>query len=198
MIMRAAFRTLKDAPGLPADPEADAPSYARVSDRADPLVPDPAPQDHALVDVLRGLDLDALLAGAPEGDFLFVGGRTHASIDGFGEQVRPDSPSDLEIPAEPAGPLVLPGLPDHDLLGKDAGVAQVLPGVTDDDFLFLGKDADLPLVLPGEDEVLGMLDAPTSLIPGLSTDMLTLDAGEGGLRDFDAARLLHDHDDWLF
>lgn len=198
MIMRAAFRTLKDTAGLPADADADAPALARASDGADPLAADPAMQGGRLVEILRGLDLDALLAGAPGADFLFVDGRTHASIDGFGEQVRPDSSPDLEISADPAGPLVLPGLPDHELLAKDADVAQVLPGVTDDDFLFLAKDADLPLVLPGDDEILGMLDAPTGLIPGLSNDMLTLDAGEGGLRDYDAARLLHDHDDWLF
>ena len=41
---------------------------------------------------------------------------------------------------------------------KDGGAAQVLPGLSDDDFLPLAKDADLPLVLPGVEDLFGSLD----------------------------------------
>lgn len=201
MIIRAAFRPQKDDPGRPglaSDGDPEAPVFIRPSDDADPLTFDPGPEDRSLVDMLRGLDLDALLAGAPGTDFLFPAGRAPAAPDGFAEQVETAWRPDLDVSAHMGDPLVLPGVPDPLVRVKDADVAQVLPGVTDDDFLHLGKDADLPLVLPGEYDVPGMLEPSLNPVPGLSNHMLILDAGEGGFRDLDAARLLPDHDDWLF
>ena len=193
MNIRAAFRTPTDAldPPVPAiGPDADAAASGRAPDAPGS---DPDAGDQSFVDILRGLDLDALLAGPPVADFLFGDGRLYAPVDGFAEQVRPESWPHLQSPADPGEPLVLPARPDPGPLSGAADVAQVLPGLSEDDFI-LGEDVDLPLVLPGEDDVGEMLtlEPRLDLAPGGHSDMLTLDPGEGGFLD------LHDADGWLF
>ena len=83
---------------------------------------------------------------------------------------------------------------------KGTGDAQILPGLTDDDFI-LGKQADLPLVLPGDgSEFEGLLtvDGGPGFSEGFPSHMLTLHP-EGGLMDgTDHISRLHDHDGWLF
>lgn len=81
-----------------------------------------------------------------------------------------------------------------------ADVAQVLPGLLDDDFV-LSKDADLPLVLPGT----GLeRDASAAVREGVSADasipghMLMLDFDGGLIGGTDDFGWLHGHDAWLF
>ncbi len=82
---------------------------------------------------------------------------------------------------------------------KSSDGAEVLPGVSDDDFL-IGKDGDMPLVLPGVDDIEpGPLFRDQFTQPTQRVDhMLTL-GQDGFLLDptEDLGRLL-DHDGWLF
>jgi Ca2+-binding RTX toxin-like protein len=55
------------------------------------------------------------------------------------------------------GILIAGGVSTPVLSDKDAGEPQVLPGLSDDDFLPLAKDSDLPLVLPGAEDPLADL-----------------------------------------
>lgn len=76
---------------------------------------------------------------------------------------------------------------------------EVLPGVIDDDFL-LGKDAYIPLVLPGVDDFgegptgFDFVDQPVQLIDHMTT------LGDDGflLGPTEDLGRLHDHDGWLF
>lgn len=88
---------------------------------------------------------------------------------------------------------LVPADPAPEAAAKHAGDPQVLPGLTEDDFI-LGRDGDLPLVLPGEDDAGQMvsLEPRLDLVPRGQSDMLTLDPGEGGFID------LNDGDGWLF
>ncbi len=197
MVIRAAFRAPTDAldpPVLPTD--ADAAGF--VDDPSLDL--DAGPGDRGLVDILRGLDLDALLAGGPVADLLFDDGRLYAPIDGFTARVQREDWPGLELRIDSGEPLVLPGSPDQGPLARAADVAQVLPGLAEDDFI-LGKDVDLPLVLPGEGEpeTTLILEPRLDLARGELSDMLTLDPGAGGFTDVgETAGLSHGLDDWLF
>ncbi|MBF0665830.1 MAG: hypothetical protein IR159_09885 [Brevundimonas sp.] len=178
--------------------EADVHALRRGPDADQDVMPASA-SDQTFVDILRGVDLDALLAGPAGSDFLFQAGREHVSPDGFQEEARPFSKPGPEVWADPVEPLVLPGSGEAHDLAREADVAQVLPGLDDDDFI-LAKDADLPLVLPGELDSPGELALEPSFgFGGASGHMLTLDPGEGGFRDLaDEIGLLNDHDGWLF
>ena len=85
------------------------------------------------------------------------------------------------------------------LYGKDVYEPEVFPALADDDFI-LGKEADVPLVLPGVDDFDGELlgfDLSTQPVQ-LPDHMMTL--GEDGslLGPTDDLGRLHDHDGWLF
>ncbi|NJC40310.1 Ca2+-binding RTX toxin-like protein [Brevundimonas alba] len=84
------------------------------------------------------------------------------------------------------------------LSDKTLDIAQVLPGLIDDDFLSF-KDVDGPLVLPGDDGQMAssvLLDA--ELIEAFPTHMLTLSPEGGYVGGTDDIGRLHDHDGWLF
>ncbi len=193
--MRAAFRTLKEAParaGLATDARVDAPAAAAVAD------PDPfaiaVTESRGFVDSLRGLDLDALLADGPGYDFLFGGAGDFAPLDGFGEPAGDRSGLDRGLSAGPS-PLVLPDVAEESLPAKTGGAAQVLPGVIDDDFLF-GGDSDLPLVLPAEDDMLLTARSRPDALLLQANHVLVLDLDADGSGGHDASGL--PDDGWLF
>jgi hypothetical protein len=165
-------------------------------------VDDPGAGGHdssRLVDILRGPDSDAYLLGLSRGDFLF--GDWAAELPGDEARTLPRGADlDARIDRQDDGALVLPAVNDDAFVAGKADIAQVLPGVTGDDFL-LPKDVDLPLVLPGEaDGLSGFLDAPDSQesLAGFPTHMLTLDPDRGFMGGTDDLGRLHDHDGWLF
>ena len=100
----------------------------------------------------------------------------------------------LETDTTVRDPAFEPGL-----YGKHADVPEVLPALTDDDFV-LGKDADVPLVLPGvdgfeRDQFMFDLAGPPQQLPG---HMMTLGEDNVLLGPTDDLGRLHDHDGWLF
>lgn len=181
----------------------DAMDHGPVAQRASPL-PDEdlgEPDDsQTITGILRDSDLDALLHGVTGSEFLF--GDWAEELPFSGTRRDPALVTDIQDAVDKGSDtaLVLPGLSDALSLTKDADIAQVLPGVTSDEFL-LSKDVDLPLVLPGEeDETPGALDHSHNpeAFAGFPTHMLTLHP-EGGFMDgTDDIGRLHDHDGWLF
>ncbi len=152
-----------------------------------------------ITEILRGSDLDALLHGMTGGEFLYGGWADELPISHVDRGLLRET--DLLFPAgEAETPLVLPPLPDGSFLTKEADIAQVLPGVTADEFL-LSKDVDLPQVLPGDDDsftgVLDQVASPEGL-SGSPNHMLTLDPDGGFVVGTDDLGRLHDHDGWLF
>ena len=152
-----------------------------------------------ITEILRGVDLDALLHGMTGGEFLYGGWADELPSRHMGRDLLREI--DLLFPGDEADtPLVLPPVPDGSFLTKDADMAQVLPGVTSDEFL-LSKDVDLPLVLPGDDDgFIGVLDQGDNPEgpSGSPNHMLTLDPDGGFVVGTDDFGRLHDHDGWLF
>jgi len=206
MGIRSSFQTAGDrAVGPLLDDDVTAVEHRRASRNApDSLVEgvdqldQAAPAVRPITEILRGLDLDAMLHGSDARDFLYGAWADELS---FGEARPTERFTDVQFlfGKEADTALVLPGLPDDSSKAKDADIAQVLPGVTADEFL-LSRDADLPLILPGDEE--GAFDGLEYRVPevltGFPTHMLTLD-GEGGFEGgTDDIGRLHDHDGWLF
>ena len=188
--------------GDDAGPTADGGSFGRGDLLLDEDGAAPAAEARAtppITEILRGSDLDALLHGMTGGEFLFGDWADELPIGPMGRD--PLRETDLLFLGDEAdAPLVLPPVPDGSFLTKDADIAQVLPGVTADEFL-LSKDVDLPLVLPGDDDgfigVLNQGDNPEGL-SGSPNHMLTLDPDGGFVVGTDDLGRLHDHDGWLF
>ena len=143
--------------------------------------------------VLSGVLADYLiedLGGGVWGVTDNVAGRDGADLLLDIDQLRfSDGSTYALVPVDPA-PL---------LSDKTLDLAQVLPGISDDDFV-LSKDADLPLVLPGEgpdaDAFMAMQEG-LGATADLPRHMLSLDQDGFLISGVDDLGRLHDHDGWL-
>jgi Ca2+-binding RTX toxin-like protein len=135
-----------------------------------------------------GLGNDTLNGGAGTADMMVVqglvgsytvtdlGGGSYRIVDAVGGRDGTDTTTGVELIRFSNGAtvalasLVPPPAPLQPV-DKTAGGPQVLPGLSDDDFLPLAKDGDLPLVLPGAEDPFADLF--------LGPDQMSLDQGSG-------------------
>ncbi len=141
--------------------------------------------------VLSGLLADYVITD--NGDGAFIVADSVAGRDGEDLLVEID-----QLRFSDGSTFILGGSPAPVPADKDAGEPQVLPGLSDDDFL-LGKDADLPEVLPALDDfIIDRVASEVSIERFQLPDYMATLGEDGFLLGASDLGRLYDPDGWMF